>query len=108
MFRNSGMASCTRPGAFQNGVAHAAHLRLKLAKLEQRDRLRRLLHFVDRVIHRGDQVLDVAAIERGYEDPPHRLQHFARDRVGGCLMFENRLAVPRNLIASIEERAQSR
>src|SRR3954471_22279558 len=61
-----------QPGAFQNGIAHPAHFRLKLTELEQCNRLCRLLHFIDRVIHRRDQVLDVAAVERSYKDPPYR------------------------------------
>src|SRR3546814_2896841 len=50
-----------------------------------------LLHLVDRIVHRGDQVGDRAAIERGQEGAAHRLQHLARDRVGVMLALDDLL-----------------
>ena len=51
--------------------------RLEAAHLEQGDGLRGLVHLVDRVVHRRDQVPDVAAIERRDEGAPHREQSLA-------------------------------
>src|SRR5579884_3082691 len=51
-------------GAVEDRIAHLLHFRRKLAEFEERDRLRSLLHLVDGIVHRGDQVLDVAAVKR--------------------------------------------
>ena len=64
MRRSSGTASDGQLGGLHDDVAHLAHLGLEGAHLEQRDRLGGLVHLVDGVVHRGDQVLDVAAVER--------------------------------------------
>jgi len=49
----------------------------KSLDLEQDDGFGRLLHLVDGVVHQADQILDVAAVERGDERPPHRQHHLA-------------------------------
>jgi hypothetical protein len=73
-------------GALDQQRSHFAHRRLEGSHLEQNDGLGGLLHLVDGVVHRGDQVLDVAAVERGDESPAHRGEDLAGDIVG--VIFE--------------------
>src|ERR1700760_2916751 len=47
--------------------SNLAHRRLEDTDLEQDDGLGGLLHLIDGVVHRCDQVLDIAAVERGDE-----------------------------------------
>ncbi|MGY3410511.1 hypothetical protein ACVWZV_006624 [Bradyrhizobium sp. GM5.1] len=61
-----------------------------------------LLHLVDGVVHRGDQVLDVAAVERGDEGAAHRGQHLTGDVVGIVLELVDALAIDRRLLAPVE------
>src|SRR5882724_8373412 len=51
-------------GALDQQRSHFPHRRLERPDLEQHHRLRGLLHLIDGVVHGGDQVLDVAAVER--------------------------------------------
>ena len=74
------------------------HRRLEAALLEQRDRLGGLVHLVDGVVHRLDQVLDVAPVERRDEGPAHREQHLVRHLVG-------RVFVPHDLLAPVRDRS---
>ena len=69
-------------GAFDDGVRHVPHLRRERGHLEQPDRFGGLLHLIDGIVHRGDQVADVAAIERRDEGAPNRNQHLAGGDVG--------------------------
>ena len=71
----SGSARPTRLAHSTSSVAHFAHRRLEGAHLEQHHGLGGLLHLVDGVVHGGDQVLDVAAVERGDEGAADRGQH---------------------------------
>ena len=97
---------CTRLGAFDDGVRHLLHLRREVALVEQHDGLGGLLHLVDGVVHRGDQILDVAAVERRDEGAPHRDQHLARDVVGVVLAVHHGLVVARHGVAAFEHGAQ--
>jgi hypothetical protein len=53
-----------------------------------------------------DEVLDVAAIERRDEAPPHRDEHLARDIVGVLLAIHHRLAVAVDGIATLQHVTQ--
>src|ERR1700722_3466614 len=64
-------------GAFDQECCYLAHRRFETSDLEQNDRLRGLLHLVNRVIHRRDQVLDIDAVERRDEGSADRGEHFA-------------------------------
>src|ERR1700721_369020 len=66
--------SSTRP--------HLAHRRLEGANLEQHHSLRGGLHLINGVVHRRDQVLDVAPIERRDKRAPHRGGRVARETAG--------------------------
>src|ERR1700747_733623 len=48
-------------------LAHLLHVGLKTAQLEQSNELRGLVHLVDGIVHRRDQVFDVAPVEGSYE-----------------------------------------
>ena len=69
-------------GGFDDRVAHLPHLRRERAHVEQDDGLGGRLHLIDGIVHRGDQVLDVDAIERRDEGAAHRDQHVAGGIVG--------------------------
>ena len=87
-------------------VAHLLHLRGEVINLEQDDRLGGLLHLVDRVVHRRDELADAAAVERRDERPPYRDQHVARDVVRLLLAAHDLLAIRRDRVATVEHRAQ--
>ena len=89
-------------GAFDQQLPDLAHRRLERAHLEQDDGFRGLLHLVDGVVHRRDQVLDVAAVERRDEGPAHRGQHFAGDAVGIVFELIDALAEYRGLLAALQ------
>ena len=80
--RSSGIASSTSFEACRLIVAHLLHLRLEAAHLEQRDGLGGLVHLVDGIVQRADQVLDIGAVERRDEGAAHRDQHLPGDFVG--------------------------
>ena len=93
-------------GAFDDGIAHCALAGRELADIEQHHALGGLLHLVDRVIHRGDQTRDVAAIERRDESAPHHDEHIAGDVVGIQFAVHDGLVVLRHPLSAIEQRAQ--
>ena len=93
-------------GAFDQQPAHLPHRRLEAPDLEQHHRLGGLLHLVDGVVHRGDQVLDVAAVERRDEGAAHRGQHLAGDVVGVVLELMDALAVHHRLLAALQHALQ--
>jgi DNA replication and repair protein RecF len=67
--------------------------------LEEADRLDRLVHHVDGIIHGLDEILDVAAIERRDETQPHRLQHFAGNVIRLVFQCYDALAVAIDILA---------
>ena len=87
-------------------VAHLPHLRLEASDLEQVDDFRGLVHLIDGIVHRGNKVLDVGAIERRDEGTPHRGQDLAGDFVGFGLALENLLAVALDAVAALQQSAQ--
>ncbi len=89
-------------GALDNQRSDFAHRRLEGADLEQNDGLGGLLHLVDGIVHRGDQVLDVAAVERGDEGAADRGQHLAGDIVGVVFELIDALAEHRRLVAAAQ------
>src|ERR1700684_3485428 len=93
-------------GATDEKRPHFAHRRLEGADLEQHDSLRRLLHLVDSIVHRRDQVLDVAAIERRDESTPHRREYFTRDIVGIVLELIDALAEDRRFLPALKHALQ--
>ena len=91
----------------QDDLAHLLHLRLEAAHFEQRDGLGGLVHLVDGIVQRADQVLDVGAVERRDEGAPHRGQHLPRNLVGLVLATENLLAMQcSTVIAALQQAAQ--
>src|ERR1043166_411294 len=64
-----------QPGALDADVRHFLHLRRERLHIEQPNRLCGLLHLIDRIIHRRDQVADAAPVERCDERPANRDQN---------------------------------
>ena len=94
-------------GALDQQRPDLAHRRLEHADLEQHHRLRGLLHLIDRVVHRRDQVLDVAAVERGDEGAADRGQHLAGDAVGVIFELVDALAEHRGFVAAAQHVLQA-
>jgi hypothetical protein len=69
-----------------DGVGQRAHIRFEAGDLEQHDRLGRLLHLVDGIVHGRDQVFDVAAVKGGNESAANANQDLAGNAV--CFFFE--------------------
>jgi hypothetical protein len=88
-------------GGTNDDLTHFLHGRFEAAKVEQPDGLCGLVHLVDGVVHRRDQILDVAAIERGDESAPQRREHVARYLVGFVLARDDLLAMTHHLIAAL-------
>src|SRR4029077_9876075 len=61
---------------------------------------------IDGIVHRGDQVLDVGAVERRDEGAPHRGQNLAGDLGGFGFALENLLAVALDAVAALQQAAQ--
>ena len=93
-------------GGGDDDVGHFLHAGGERALVEHHDGLGGLLHLVDGVVHRGDQVLDVAAVERRDEGAPDRDQHLAGDVVGVLLAIHDGLVVDRDGVAAFEHGAQ--
>src|SRR5262245_29831744 len=87
-------------------VRHLLLLRCERALVEQHDGLGGLQHLVDGVIHRGNEILDAAAVERGDEAAADRDQHFAGDIVGVVLAIYHHLVLARNGVAALQHVAQ--
>ena len=87
-------------------LAHLLHLRLEAFHLEQGDGLGGLVHLVDGIVERVDQILDVGAVERGDEGAAHGGQHLARDLVGLRFALENDLAIMLDAVAALEQSVQ--
>ncbi|BCH15618.1 hypothetical protein MesoLjLa_24690 [Mesorhizobium sp. L-2-11] len=64
------------------------------------------MHHVDGVIHRLDQVLDVATVKRGDEALAHGEQHLAGDHVGLVLELDELTAMALDVLAAIEQLLQ--
>src|SRR5712691_2980159 len=93
-------------GAFLDGVAHRLHLRRERSHVEHHDGFRGLLHLIDGIVHRGDEVLDIAAIERGDEGAADGDEHVPGDVVGVLLAVHDDLVIVRNRVAAVEHRTQ--
>jgi hypothetical protein len=61
-----------------------------------------LAHSTSSVIHRGNQVLDIAAVERRDEGPAYRGQHLAGDIVGVVFELVDALAENRGFVAAAQ------
>src|SRR4051812_14760764 len=85
-------------GAFDQQRSHFPHRGFEGSDLEQDHGLRGLLHLVDGVVHRGDQILDVAAIERRDEGAADRGQHLAGDIVGVVLELVDALEIDQGFL----------
>jgi len=81
------------PSGRHDPIRHLAHLRLELRYLEKQDSLGGLLHLVDGIVHRRDQVLDGAPVEWCDEGASNRKDDVARDRVRLVLSIHNGLKV---------------
>src|SRR3954464_7293038 len=93
-------------GGGERVFAHLLHLTLEALHLEQRDGLSGLVHLVDGVVERADQVLDICAIKRRDERAPHRQQNLPRDLVGLILERENFRPAAFDRFAAFQEAAQ--
>ena len=87
-------------------LTHLLHLALEALHLEQRDDLRGLVHLVDRVVERADEVLDVGAIERRDEGAAHRNQHLSGDFIGLIFQREDLRTAVLDSLAAFREAAQ--
>ncbi|MNU62313.1 hypothetical protein D3C71_515390 [compost metagenome] len=85
--------------------AHLPHQRIEARLFEQPNGLHRLVHHVDRIIHRLDQILDVAAIERGDEAATNRKQYVAGNVVRTILECDDALAIRLDIL-SVEKLAK--
>ena len=92
--------------ACERVLAHLLHLPLEAVHLEQRDGLGGLVHLVDRVVERADQVLDVAAVERRDEGAADGDQHLAGDLVRLIFQREDLRAAVLDRVAALQETAQ--
>ncbi len=92
--------------ALHDRVRHLLHLRRELCHLEQHDTFGGLLHLVDGVVHRGDQIADIAAVERRDEGAAHRDQHLARDVVGVLLAVHDDLIIGLHCGTALQHGAQ--
>src|SRR5262245_37206410 len=93
-------------GGLHDRVGHLLLLRGERMLVEQGDGLGGLEHLVDGVVHRRDEVLDAAAVERRDEGAADRDQHLAGDVVGVVLTVQHRLVVAEHGIAALEHFAQ--
>ncbi|MNW16930.1 hypothetical protein D3C71_2159500 [compost metagenome] len=66
-------------------LTHLPHQRVEIGLFEQADGLHRLVHHVDRIVHRLDQILDVTTIERRDEASADSQQHVAGNIVRAIL-----------------------
>ena len=64
------------------------------------------MHLVDRVVHRGDQVTDVAAIERRDECAANRQMRLAGDGVGLMFLTTDFLTADEHAVAAVQQVAQ--
>jgi hypothetical protein len=64
------------------------------------------IRFFDGVIHRGDQVLDVSAVERRNEAPAYRYQYLSSYVIGFVLERMNALAIHGHIIAAPQNALQ--
>src|SRR5712691_5638515 len=93
-------------GALDDRVRHLLLLRRERPLVEHHDGLGGLLHLVDGVVHRGDEILDAATVERRDEGAAYRDEHFAGDVVRVMLAIHHGLVVAGNGIAPVEQLAQ--
>src|SRR5215204_845708 len=91
---------------FDDRLGHLLLLRRERALVEQQDGFGGLLHLVDGVVHRGDQVFDIATIERRDESAAYRDQHLAGDVVGIVLAIHHDLVVLLDRRAAFEHLPQ--
>ena len=68
--------------------------------------LRRCLTLIDRIVHRGDQALNVGPVERRDERRAQAQKHFAGDAVGFVLKIEYLLEAGLELVAAGDHFAQ--
>jgi hypothetical protein len=61
---------------------------IQAAHLEQQDGLGSLVHLVDGIVKRRDEILDVGAIERGDKRAPHCGQHHPGELVASVSRSE--------------------
>ena len=87
-------------------VAHAPHRRLKIARLVNESCLGRLMHLVDGVVHRRDEIADVASVERRDEGAANSEQHVARNVVGLTLKTLDLGRLRRDALPALKQHAQ--
>ena len=93
-------------GTFDDRVRHRAHVRFEIRHLEQHDGFRRRLTFIDGIVHRGDQALNVGPVERRDESRAQAEQDFAGDAVGFVLKIDDLLEAELELVAASDHFAQ--
>ena len=65
-----------------------------------------LMHLVDGVVHRRDEIADVAAVERRDEGAAHGEQRLAGDIIGGVLLPADFLTAGEIALPAVEHSAQ--
>ena len=72
----------SKVGSQNDDVAHAPHQRLKITRLIDESCLGGLMHLVDGVVHRRDEIANVAAIEWRDKGASNGKKDIPRDYVG--------------------------
>jgi len=88
-------------------LPHVSHGPLKRAQLEQRDDFSGLVHLVDGIVHRCDEILNIAPVEGGDERSSQRGQHLTGQLIGFGLALGYFLAALCHIFASCEQCPQS-
>jgi len=94
-------------GRSNDDLPHILHGLLKRAQLEQRDDFSGLVHLVDGIVHRCDEILNIAAVEGCDERSPQRSQDLTGQLIGFGLALGYFLAALCHIFASCEQRPQS-
>src|SRR4029077_18395353 len=84
-------------------LAHLLHVGLKTAQLEQSNDLRGLVHLVDGVVHRRDQVFDITPVEGSYERFSQRGHDLTRYLVCFVLASRYLLATAQHIVISLQQ-----
>src|SRR6266478_30953 len=84
-------------------LAHLLHVGLKTAQLEQSNDLCGLVHLVDGIVHRRDQVFDVASVKGGDERFSQRGHDLTRYLVCFVLASRYLLATAQHIVISLQQ-----
>jgi len=90
----------------QDDLAHLLHARLKSAHFECHNCLGGLIHLVDGIVHRRDEILNVGAVEWRDEGTANSDQNLPGYLVGFRFALENLFATRLDLIAAAQQSAK--